>query len=168
MEEGKIKISGFLTPEELNNISLSQGSLFQDKDNLFLSQKSNPLKVLNQVNMSMRLLSFETIECATEKLIFFEGVKKFKIEYNDIHDETVELNKSSSVNGCVKIPLNFSVSNLYSRLVKGYFYIADSFTINYYICFFVGYSTSRNESSSKSSIYSSKKKNSSNDVFRYD
>ncbi|MBL4932724.1 hypothetical protein [Clostridium paridis] len=166
MEESKIKVSGFLTPEELNNISLSQGSLFQDKDNLFLSQKSNPLKALTQVNMSMKILSFETIECAKEKLLFFEGIKKFKIEYNDIHDELVQLNKSVSVNGCIKVPLNFYVNALYSRLIKGYFYIADSFTINYYICFFVGYSTSRNESLNNSSIYSSNKKNSSNDVFR--
>lgn len=139
MDKDEIILNGFLSEAELQNISLRHGYLMEDKDYLFLSDKSHPLKKIISIDLSLKIVSFKSIITADNKLNFFEGVKQFTIKYNDDNDDEIDLIKTAPFNGSFITPLRENMKNIAVNLVYGYFYVASDYIIDYYISYFLKY-----------------------------
>lgn len=137
MEQEEILIGGFLTEEQIKSLSLRQGYLMEDKDYLFLSNKSYPISELISIDLSLEIVSIKTIVTADSKINYFEGVKRFKIKYKDDTDQEIDLIKKAAFNGSFMTALKESSKNIQVHLLHGYFYIADDHTIDYYISYFL-------------------------------
>ncbi|SHI71512.1 hypothetical protein [Clostridium intestinale] len=149
MDTEEILLNGFLTEEELQNISLRRGYLMEDKDYLFLSDKSYPLKKLISIDLSLKIVSFKSLLTADSKINYFEGVKEFKIAYADDNDDEINLTKKAPFNGSFITPLRESLKNVQVHLIHGYFYVADTNIIDYYISYFLKYGVKPNSQTSR-------------------
>lgn len=130
MKKDNIDFLGFTSLDDINKADYTEQLLLRDTDLFFTKRKSPSIKYITKMVIDFYTTNNSIFRLKDYKLLTFDGVKKYTIEFIDNENKRSTLNREYPLLITVSIPNNVSNYKLYlidasiypleKRVVKAY------------------------------------------------
>ncbi|GIM29638.1 hypothetical protein CPJCM30710_23040 [Clostridium polyendosporum] len=104
MIKNGIEIIGLSPQEEFTSISSPYSVPFSQGDYIFVSRRKHHIKELLKVSFDIVNLTYNEIVLKDKKILTFEGIKNYTLEYRDTHKKRITVTRTIPFNHFIELP----------------------------------------------------------------
>lgn len=104
MIKNGIEIIGLSSQEEFSSIYSPYSVPFSQGDYIFVSRKKHHIRELLKVSFDIANLTYNEILLKDKKILTFEGIKNYTVEYRDTHKRRITTTRTLPFNHFIELP----------------------------------------------------------------
>lgn len=104
MIKNGIEIIGLSSQEEFSSIYSPHSVPFSQGDYIFVSRRKHHIRELLKVSFDIANLTYNEILLKDKKILTFEGIKNYTVEYRDTHKKRITVTRMIPFNHFIELP----------------------------------------------------------------